>query len=114
MSNPEVKEFGVAIMLPQYILLGLIFAICVIMDEGLEIAIGVHVVNNVLGSLLLTHDSSVLQTSAIFRVEKINPIYSFYELIITLLIFIFIMAYKYKWGSFKKIFAKLKPENDIL
>lgn len=110
MSNPEVKEFGVAIMLPQYILLGLIFAICVIMDEGLEIAIGVHVVNNVLGSLLLTHDSSVLQTSALFKVEKIDPIYSFYELIVSLLILIFIMAYKYKWGSFKKLFAKLKPE----
>jgi len=110
MSNPEVKEYGVAVMLPQYVLLGLIFAICVIMDEGLEIAIGVHVINNVLGSLLVTHDSSVLQTASIFRAKVVDPVFSLYELIIFSIIFLFIMTYKYKWGSFRKLYAKVNPE----
>ena len=108
-SNPEVKEFGVGIMLPQYMLLGLVFGICVIMDEGLEIAIGVHVANNVLSSLLITHESSVLQTPSIFRVENLDPQYAFFELIIFSSLFIFIVAKKYKWDSFKKIFEKVKP-----
>jgi hypothetical protein len=110
LSNPEVKEYGVAIMLPQYILLGVVFAVCVIMDKGLEIAIGVHVVNNVLSSLLVTHESSVLQTAAIFKAETVNPEYALYELIIFSAIFLGIMTYKYKWGSFKKLFARISPE----
>lgn len=109
-SNPEVKEYGIGIMLPQYILLGLVFGITVIMDEGLEIAIGVHVINNVLTSLLVTHESSVLQTPAIFKVEKVDPVYSLYELIIFSIIFILIMNKKYKWGSFNKLVANVKPE----
>jgi hypothetical protein len=110
LSNPEVKEYGVTIMLPQYILLGVVFAICVIMDEGLEIAIGVHVINNVLSSLLVTHESSVLQTAAIFKAETVNPEYALYELIIFSAVFLGIMTYKYKWGSFKKLFARISPE----
>ncbi|MBI9052944.1 MAG: CPBP family intramembrane metalloprotease [Bacteroidales bacterium] len=110
LTNPEVKEYGVALMLPQYITLGLVFAICVIMDEGLEIAIGVHVVNNVLSSLLVTHDSSVLQTPAILKAEVVDPVFSLYELLIFSGIFLFIISYKYKWGSFKKLFAKITPE----
>jgi len=109
-TNPEVKEYGVALMLPQYIILGLTFAICVIMDEGLEIAIGVHVVNNVLSSLLVTHDSSVLQTASIFRAKDIDPVSSLIELLIFSAIFILIMTYKYKWGSFRKLFASIKPK----
>ena len=109
-SNPEVKEFGVGIMLPQYIVLGLLLGITVIMDEGLEIAIGVHVVNNVLSSLLVTHESSVLQTDALLRVKTIDPVYSFYEIILFSAIFILIANKKYKWGSFRKLFAKVKPE----
>jgi len=110
-SNPEVTEFGAAILLPQYILLGLVFAICVVMDEGLEIAIGVHVVNNVLTSLLVTHESSVLKTAAIFKAKEIDPVYSLYELIITSALFLAIMAYKYKWSNIKKLFLRLKPES---
>lgn len=107
-SNPEVKEYGVGIMLPQYILLGLMFGICVIMDEGLEIAIGVHVVNNVLTSLLITHESSVFQTHALFKVKTVNPVYSLFELIAFSIIFLMIMHKKFKWDSFKKLFTHLK------
>lgn len=109
-SNPEVKEFGAAIMLPQYILLGFVFGVCVIMDEGLEIAIGVHVVNNVLSALLYTHESSVLQTPAIFKADKIDPVYSLFELIIFSSVFMFIITKKYKWRPVKKLFERVKPE----
>ena len=109
-ANPEVTKFGAAILLPQYILLGLVFAVTVVMDEGLEIAIGVHVANNVLTSLLVTHESSVLKTTAIFSAKEIDPVYSLYELIITSALFLAIMAYKYKWSNIKKLFIRLKPE----
>ena len=109
-ANPEVEEYGMAIMLPQYMILGLTLAILTVMDEGLELAIGVHVVNNVLTSLLITHDSSVLKTPALFKAETVDPESGLYEILIVSFLFIVIMSYKYKWGSFKKLFGKLKPE----
>lgn len=108
--NPEVKEFGMAIMLPQYILLGLVLAIMTIMDDGLELAIGVHVVNNVLSALLVTHESSVLQTPALFSIDTVDPLGSLYQIVIVSFVFLFIMSNKYKWVSFKKLFGKVKPE----
>ena len=108
--NPEVKEFGIAIMLPQYVILGLLLAITVIMDEGLEIAIGIHASNNILLALLITHESSTLQTEALFKVNILDPVYSLFEIIIFTVIFIVIMSYKYKWGSFKKLFVKIEQE----
>jgi hypothetical protein len=77
--------------------------------EGLELAIGVHVANNVFSALMVTHKSSVLQTDALFRIETIDPVSSLYEIIIVSVIVIGIMAYKYKWGSFKKLYTKVKP-----
>lgn len=109
-ANPEVEKYGMAIMLPQYTILGLTLAILTIMDDGLELAIGVHVVNNVLTALLITHDSSVLQTPALFKAETVDPVAGLYEIILVSGIFISIMAYKYKWGSFNKLFAKIRPE----
>lgn len=111
-SNPEVKEYGVAIMLPQYIMLGLLFGICVVMDEGLEIPIGLHVVNNVLTSLLLTHESSVLQTPALFTVKTVDPVYSLFELMAFSIVFLVIMHKKYGWGSYKKILARISPSQE--
>lgn len=110
-SNPEVKEFGAGIMLPQYILLGVMLGICVIMDEGLEIVMGIHVINNVLSSLLVTYESSVLQTDAIFKAKIVNPEHALIEGLIMATIFLAIIAYKYKWGSFKKIFLNLDLRN---
>ncbi|MGE0088397.1 MAG: lysostaphin resistance A-like protein [Bacteroidales bacterium] len=107
LANPEIKEFGVGIMLPQYILLGLFFGILVIMDDGLELAIGVHAINNIFSSLFITHKSAVLQTPAIFKTTVINPEFEFLILGFAVIIFLVIVSKKYNWGSWKSIFAKI-------
>ena len=38
--NPEIGEFGAALMMPYYIGVGVVLAVTVLMDEGLELAIG--------------------------------------------------------------------------
>lgn len=106
--NPEVKEFGFAVMLPQYIFFGLVFGIMVLMDEGLELAIGVHAINNIFSALFITHESSVLQTPALFQAGKVYPVLDFIVLIIMSLLFLWIMAIKYKWNKFNYLFEKVK------
>lgn len=105
--NPEVKEFGLAIMLPQYIFFGIIFGILVLMDDGLELAIGLHAINNIFGALFVSHDSSVLQTPALFKVKEVYPLFDFSILIVMSIVFLYIMSRKYKWNKFNYLFHKI-------
>ena len=68
--NPEVEEFGFFTMMPQYILFGLIFGIVTILDDGIEAAIGAHAANNIFLCIMVTHNSSALQTPAVYRAAK--------------------------------------------
>lgn len=104
-NNPETEEFGISIMLPYYSLFGLFLGLLALWNNGLELSIGIHAANNILSSLLITSESSVLKTDAIFVVQSQNPVNDFvlwvFGAVITLLIF----QYKYK---FKEHFQNLK------
>ncbi|MDR1743060.1 MAG: CPBP family intramembrane metalloprotease [Dysgonamonadaceae bacterium] len=73
-ANPEVREFGFWMMMPQYLLIGLFFGLISILDDGIELALGAHFINNALAALITTHESSTLQTDALFKmtVEKVT------------------------------------------
>ena len=104
--NPEIKEFGFWIAMPQYVFLGLLFGLISVLDDGIELAIGMHVINNVLGALLVTHSSSALQTDAVFEQLKIAPIEGLASTIIIGIIAIAFFAWKYKW-NFKILNQKI-------
>ncbi|MEZ4792287.1 MAG: type II CAAX endopeptidase family protein [Gelidibacter sp.] len=104
-ANPEVAEIGPVIMV-FYIGTGLLLGIMTLMDEGLELALGFHLGNNLLAALLITSDWSALQTDAIFRYtaeqaqntisDIIMPVFIVYPLIL------FVLAKKYKWTDWKE------------
>ncbi|MEO6305507.1 MAG: type II CAAX endopeptidase family protein, partial [Bacteroidia bacterium] len=73
MDNPEVKEYGWLVMLPYYSLFGAFLGMITLLDEGLELALGVHFANNLFSSLLITTPNGVLQTDAIFLVKAPDP-----------------------------------------
>lgn len=112
--NPEVEKFGLTIMFPQYLIMGLLLGIITIMDDGLELAIGIHFINNFMGSVFMTHADSALQTNALYIVKDMqishwDNLISLCVSIITLLIF----KYIFKWGSFSKLFLRLKPTASV-
>ncbi len=111
-ANPEVSEMGLSIMI-FYIGTGLILGIMTLMDEGLELALGFHLGNNLIAALLITYDWSVLQTDAIFRYTGDKAESTFSEILLPLLffypIFLFILAKKYKWTNWnEKLFGKVE------
>ncbi len=73
-SNPEVKTFGIGIMLPYYVMFGLFLGVLSLLDEGIELAIGIHCANNLWSCLLITAPSSVLQTDALFALQIETPV----------------------------------------
>ena len=99
--NPEIKEWGFWVMMPQYITHGLLFGLIVVLDDGIEIAMGAHAANNVFLSIFLTQESSVLQTAAVFEQHEVYPWQDFIGLLVLSIVFLTIMAITYKWGSGK-------------
>lgn len=111
-ANPEVAEMGFITMI-FYIGTGLVLGIMTLMDDGLELALGFHLGNNLIAALLITADWSALQTDAIFRytaekastntlIDIVIPVLVFYPIILM------ILAKRYKWHSWKdKLFGKV-------
>ncbi|MCX6239927.1 MAG: CPBP family intramembrane metalloprotease [Bacteroidia bacterium] len=109
--NPEVKEYGALITMPQYIWFGVFFGICTLMEEGLELAWGVHAINNIFLSIFFTQDSSALQTPALYRITDFNPLFDLIALVILSVIFIFIARQKFKWPKWHYLLATIdKPD----
>ena len=112
-SNPEVERFGFWVAMPQYILMGLILGFVAIMDDGLELALGLHLSNNVISSIVVTHESSALQTHALFR--DINPQASHMDTFVMLacgIIFIWVCNRKYKFLSKINLWGKVEQPDE--
>ena len=112
-ANPEVFEYGFWVMMPQYLFMGFMLGVMSILDDGIELAMGVHTVNNLLSSVLVTFKGSALPTYALFELKKINPAEDILPSIITGVILLAIFAVKYKW-NFKILNQKVTlKENEI-
>ncbi|MFW5803975.1 MAG: CPBP family intramembrane glutamic endopeptidase [bacterium] len=108
--NPEVKEFGFWTTMPGYITFGLVFGIASVFDDGIEVAIGAHSINNVLSSIFVTSKSSAIQTPALLFQKEVEPQKENWILLILSILFIVILTYKNDW-KFRKLFEPLqKPE----
>jgi hypothetical protein len=105
--NPEVRELGFLTMMPQYIIFGLIFGIITIMDDGIEAAMGAHTANNVFLSVMVTNKSSALQTAALYEQHSIYPWTEFTGLLLTGIIFIFLLALLFRWKKISTLFEKI-------
>lgn len=116
-SNPEIGELGY-IILVVYIGTGFFLAITTLMDDGLELALGFHLANNLFTALLVTTDWTAFQTHSIFKdisepgkagfLDVFVPVFVIYPIIL------FVFAKKYKWTNWKeKLFGRVeKPVED--
>jgi len=108
--NPEVKEFGFWTTMPGYITFGLVFGIASVLDDGIEVAIGAHSINNVLSSIFVTSKSSAIQTPALLFQKEVEPQKENLILLILSVLFIMILTYKNQW-KLQTLFKPLqKPE----
>lgn len=109
--NPEVKEFGFFAMVPQYIVFGLIFGIVTIFDDGIEAAMGAHAANNIFLCIMVTSESSILQTPALYVQHITNPWSEFAGLVISGIIFIAILKMIFRWEGIPLLFGKISVNN---
>jgi membrane protease YdiL (CAAX protease family) len=96
--NPEVKEFGFWTAMPQYVIYGFVFGLITVLDDGIELAMGAHAVNNIFNSIFITYKASALQTPAVFEQQVVNPNKETIVLLAISILFTLALAYKYKWS----------------
>ena len=117
-ANPEVGEMGYMIMI-FYIGTGLLLGIMTLMDDGLELALGFHLANNLFTALLVTADWTAFQTHSIFKdisepteagfIDVFLPVFIIFPIV--LLVF----AKKYKWTNWlEKLTGKVNPPDSIV
>jgi membrane protease YdiL (CAAX protease family) len=85
--NPEVQQHGMLLMAANYFAIGMVFATVALRDGRLELAIGMHAVNNVFLALVANYEGSVLASEAIFTARDLDPWYSLVTLVLASLAF---------------------------
>jgi uncharacterized protein len=95
--NPEVDAYGFWMVMPQYILFGIIFGLLTVMDDGIELAMGAHSANNIFMSIFVTSKSSVLQTPALLVQNTIEPAQDMLILVVAGFVLVAVLSYIYKW-----------------
>ena len=114
-ANPEVDKIG-QVLLVFYIANGVFLGLLVLMDEGLELSMGYHAVNNIFAALIVTNDWQAFHTDALF-IDQNPPDFGM-ESMLTLLVvqplLLILFSKKYKWKNWKeKLFSKIEyPVNE--
>ena len=106
--NPEVDNFGLGIMMAFYIGFGLVLGIITLMDDGLEIPLGIHAANNIYASMLVTYSGGALKTDAIFKMTVLDQSFMFSGWLIISIIFLIIISRKYQWTNWGKLLGRIE------
>jgi len=82
LMNPEVAQYGIVIMAANYFAIGMLLATVTLRDGRLELAIGLHAVNNVFLALLANYEGSALATESVFTAAELDPVFSLAALVL--------------------------------
>lgn len=116
-ANPEIEKLGY-ILLVYYVGTGLFLGIITLMDDGLELALGFHLANNLFTALLVTADWTAFQTHSVFKDISEPTEAGFFDVFMPIFIIfpivLLVFAKKYKWTNWKeKLFGRVeKPIED--
>ena len=114
-ANPEVQKLG-SILMVFYIGTGFFYGITTLMDEGTELALGLHAANNMITAFLVTTDWMVFQTDALFidtsepsvTWEMFIPVFVLYPLIL------WMFSKKYGWNNWlEKLTGKVEESVNL-
>ncbi len=98
-GNPEVSAIGPIIML-YYLALGVFLGILAIFDRGLELPMGFHYANNLVGLLIISSSWGALPTDALF-IDDAAPSFGFFNwleigVVLPAILLIFRKIYRWK------------------
>lgn len=104
-SNPEFSD-GFTRIIWAYLLLSFLFGILPLLDDGLELPIGIHAANNLIVVLFINADGGAFNTPAIFQTD-LQTLISVLPILLPIVILSTFMFLKflYKW-DLKAVFSR--------
>ena len=106
-ANPEVGKYGLWVAMTNYIIIGFFFGLVAVLDDGIELLIGMHAANNISACLFITFDVDVLPSPALFRQHEMNAGVDTIPLTVAGIMAVVFFARKYKW-DFRVMNKKVK------
>ena len=91
--NPEVGAYGLLLTMPIYIGIGLVLGWITLRSAGLEAALGLHLANNLYGTLLVTAPSSALPAPGLFRIQQYDALATLVVFVVMALAFVGLFAF---------------------
>ena len=114
-ANPEVEKLG-AISMVFYIGTGFFYGIITLMDEGTELALGLHAINNIIAAFFVTTNWTVFQTDALY-VDISEPSVGFEMFFPVLILYpflLYVFSSKYGWNNWlEKLTGKIEAPLDV-
>ena len=102
-ANPEVEKLGNIVMV-FYIGTGFFYGITTLMDEGTELALGLHAANNIVAAFFVTTDWTVFQTEALY-IDTSEPSVGweiFFQVFVLYPLLLLFFSKKYGWKNWKE------------
>ncbi len=114
LPNPEPWEYGVVPYVARILSLGGFFALLTLLDGGIELAVGLHVINNLIYTLLAATSVSVIESPALFliEVEEFRLFPDIVVLWLMLAVVLVILDRRYKWFSYGQLTSFLMRRRD--
>lgn len=113
-ANPEVSKYGFWNMQFYYVSVGLFLAIITVMDDSLELALGIHAATNIYSSTFVGYQGSAIQTASIFSSTTLDTTIMNIGFIAIAIIFYLIVSKKYAFPSIKYLNEQLHFENQVI
>ncbi len=114
-ANPEIDKLG-NVAFVFYIGTGFFYGITTLMDEGTELALGLHAINNIVAAFFVTTNWTVFQTDALF-VDTSEPSVGFemfFPVLVLYPLMLLVFTKKYGWSNWKeKLFGKIQKPSMV-
>ena len=113
LGNPEVKEFGIAVMVIYYAIVAVFLSVITLVDNGLELAMGIHMATNIYGAGFVTFEGSVLQTHAPITVLDLHAPTMTAAFVIMVFAFYWLAKWKYRFNDVSSLLNSQSKLIDI-
>lgn len=110
LANTEVSAYGTGFMMLHYFSFAFILGAISMMDEGLELAIGIHASNNIFSLSLVSYPNASLDTPTIFQQQEMAAEIDYLVMLGFVAVFL-IVFFGRKIHAFKAVIFNYSPSN---
>jgi membrane protease YdiL (CAAX protease family) len=99
LGTPELQSLGLVATMPFYVGYGLLLGAVTLLDDRLELAIGIHTATNLFTFTTVTYPNATLPVPAIWRLDALDPALLLAGFAVPAVVFLPLAAAWYGWRN---------------